>query len=71
MFWKNNTLCITIYLFILTAPVICDITAIPTCTRGEIWTSGVSNYELTYQGQATQLGWTLENIYNCSRDCCI
>ena len=71
MFWKNNTLCVHICLFILSAPVICDITSIPTCTQEEIWTSGVSNYEFTYQGQATQLGLKLEKIYNCSRECCM
>jgi len=71
MFENKNIFYITVYLFTLTAPVNCDILAIPNCTRGEIWTSGVSNYELTYQGQATGLQSTLENIYNCSRDCCM
>ena len=71
MFDKKNTLRVSAYLFIFTAPVLCDITPIPTCTRGEIWTLGVSNYELTYQGQATRFGLTLQNIHNCSRDCCM
>ena len=71
MFGKRNTLCVSVYLFIFTAPVLCNITAIPACTRGEIWTSGVTNYELTYEGQATHLGLTFENINNCSRDCCM